>query len=200
MTADRGTGGGGAPCAERRASRLVTALVAATASASAPPLLLGPTSAALRASALAGVAVAVLAVGLLAVRSDRRLAALDAIALGDETLPLPPVERVRRQLLDPAWQAALAAGLQVRALQAIAPLRTHPGALRIGDRPVPAGAALGLGELATLLRAARPRSARAVARAELLLVDGARSPLHGRDADALQEEIASIAALLAAEV
>jgi hypothetical protein len=148
-----------------------------------------------------GAVVAVLlGLALVVVRSDRRMAALDAIALGDETLPLPAIERVRRQLLDPTWQAVLAAGLQARALQAIAPMQPYPGAYRVTDSHVPAAAALGLDELGSLLRAARPRSARPVARCELLLIDGARSPLHGRDADALGEEIAGIAALLAADV
>jgi hypothetical protein len=61
-------------------------------------------------------------------------------------------------------------------------------------------AASELDGLGTLLRTVRPRSARGVARCELLLVDAFRSPLHGRDPDALRDELVRIADLLAADV
>ncbi len=182
----------------RRGHWLTSAAVAVGAASAVLIVLLGLGSAG-RVAAACGVGAAVALLGCrLLVRCEARLARLALVAAGDERLPLPGLADLRMQLVSPGWRHQLAAALEVRARQPAPGWRTLHPAVRSPGRPrTIAAAAPDLESLATLLRAAEPRQARAVAACELLLVDGARSPLYGGDGAALRQEVSRICGQLA---
>ena len=184
--------------AMRRGHWLTSAAVAAGAATAVLVILLGLGSAGRVAAACGGGAVAVLLACRLLVRCEARLARLALVAAGDERLPLPGLADLRMQLLSPGWRRQLADALEVRARQPAPGWRTlHPAVRSPGCSHTIAAAAADLECLATLLCAAEPREARAVAACELLLVDGAGSPLYGGDGAALRHEVSRIAGQLA---
>ena len=130
-------------------------------------------------------------------RCEVRLARLGLVAAGDERLALPGLAELRMQLMSPGWRQQLAAALEMRARQAPGWRTLHPAVRSPGSLRTIAAAAADLECLATLLRAAEPREARAVAACELLLVDGGGSPLYGNDGVALRQEVARISGQLA---
>lgn len=112
---------------------------------------------------------------------------------GDENLPIPAVRHERERLLDDDRRADLA-GLIDRIVREGTEF-SAPGPIRpLYDPRSIAATADDLREVAELLRS-RPRSARGVAAAQRLLINGA-SPLYGGDARALRTELQRIRFLL----
>ena len=183
--------------AMRRGHWLTSAAVAAGAATAVLVILLGLGSAGRVAAACGGGAVAVLLACRLLVRCEARLARLALVAAGDERLPLPGLGDLRTQLMSPGWRQQLASALEMRARQAPGWRTLHPAVRLPGSRRTIASAAADLECLATLLRVAEPREARAIAACELLLVGGGGSPLYGNDQAALRQEVSRIAGQLA---
>jgi hypothetical protein len=151
-----------------------------------------------RAWALAISAAAVL-LGLAAVAAllhgRERAHALQLILEGRERLPIVIVEQERRRLVDASTRRRLADSLDDIVRTAAAPRRRQPRpAPPIFHDRVVAEVADDLGRVAALLRS-QPAGARGVALAEWLLTQG-RSPLHGKDAAALREELRRVQFLL----
>jgi hypothetical protein len=182
--------------AERRLARSEVAVVVALALAATPPILLGPAPGAIRASAAAATVAALALGGLGLARSERRLAALHLVADGHETLPLPRVAEVRAELLRPTRRRGMAADLRAHATRPLGCHCLHPALRRPGNPFAVAAAAPELERLATLLETSDPIRAEPLAACELLLVDGASSPLHGDAAAPLRAEAGRIACLL----
>jgi hypothetical protein len=181
----------------RRGHVLTSAAVAASAATAVLVILLGLGSAGRVAAACGAGVLAVLLACRLLLRCELRLARLTLVAAGDERLALPGLADLRVQLLSARWRRQLAATIEVQARQAPCWRTLHPVVRTPGSLRTIGAAAADLECLANLLRAAEPREARAVAACELLLIDGAGSPLYANDAAALRQELSRISDQLA---
>ena len=124
-----------------------------------------------------------------------RVHALALILDGRERLPLPAVERERRRLLAASLRRRLAASLLEMAEPDAGRVATlTAGAAPIFDVPVLREVEPDIRRLAALLHL-EPSDARAVALVERLLTNGL-SPLYGRDAEVLREELHRLQYLL----
>jgi hypothetical protein len=143
----------------------------------------------------ASAAVVLLALGVAAalLRQRRRDDVLALIAAGREELPLVPVQRERRRLLDGRTRSRLAASLE-RLVQEARATSLRPVPLLFDRRVVGAVAGELLG-LARLLRC-EPSNARGVALVWWLISDGTGSPLYGSDLADLRRELGRIRFLL----
>jgi len=141
----------------------------------------------------AGLALAVLGVAALLLRQRRRGQVLALIAAGRERLPLAPVERERRRLLDWHTRSCLAACLETVVEEA--GKRSLPGMPALFDRRVVGAVSCELLEVAELLRA-EPATARGIALAWWLISDGVGSPLHRGEVTDLRSELGRIRFLL----
>jgi hypothetical protein len=139
---------------------------------------------------VAGAVQLVLAAGLALVVALARERARDLFAEGWEHLPLPPLARQRRRLLDRRYREGLARAFE----SVVAKAERWPRILRTA-RPLfnvrlVREVAPELLEIAELLRVVAS-SARAVALSERLLTSGA-SPLYGVEIDDLRSELSRI--------
>ena len=140
-------------------------------------------------------ALVLLAAAAAILHGRERTHALTLILDGRERLPLPVVERERRRLLDAGLRERLARSL----LEMIGPEADRTAALTTGTPPMFDIEVLHEVEpevrrLAEQLRG-EPSGARAVALVERLVTSG-MSPLYGRDAEVLREELRRLQYLL----
>ena len=140
-------------------------------------------------------ALVLLAAAAAVLHGRERAHALQLIAEGRERLPLPAVERERRRLLDAAVRRHLATSL----LAMVGPAAeraagTTPGAPPLFDVTMLREVAPDIRRLAALLQD-EPSGARGVALVERMLTRGL-SPLYGRDAQVLREELHRLQYLL----
>jgi hypothetical protein len=136
----------------------------------------------------AGLVLLTLTVVVLALRQRVRDEAMHLIAEGHEALPIAVVQRQRRRLLRPRTTDTLARTLEMMLGQALRP----PRIMTRGARPlfsvlVIASVAPDLRALISVLRTENA-SARGVSLLERLITHG-DSPLYGREAAVLREEL-----------
>jgi len=126
----------------------------------------------------------------------KRQRALDLILEGRERLPIAAIRRERRRLLDPRTRSLLAASFQTMAQEATSrPKMVIRASRPLFDVKVVAGVAEELRAVARLL-GPESESARGVALAERLVMDGMASPLYGHNIAALREQLKRIRYLL----
>jgi hypothetical protein len=143
------------------------------------------TTAIIASSAVVSAAFTVL---LIALKQRVRERAMDLIAEGRETLPITAVQRQRQRLLTHRRRKVLARALETMIRDATNPPRIITTSARpLFDVRVIAGVAGDLRAVIGLLETERVR-ARGVALIERLMSDGG-SPLYGRDASLLREEL-----------
>jgi hypothetical protein len=136
----------------------------------------------------AGLVLLTLTVVVLALRRRVRDEAMHLIAEGHEALPIAVVQRQRQRLLSPRTRDTLARTLEMMLRQALRP----PRIMTRGARPlfsllVIASVAPDLRALISVLRT-KNASARGVGLLERLITHG-DSPLYGREAAVLREEL-----------
>jgi hypothetical protein len=127
----------------------------------------------------------------------RRFAARQLVLDGRESLPLGPVQRERRRLLEARTRHYVARSFE-RVLQHVTrrPAPVPPSVRPLFDVGTVASVAEDLREIVKLLHTGVPH-ARGVALAERLLTEGV-SPLYGYDAIALRDELRRVRYLLTA--
>jgi hypothetical protein len=135
-----------------------------------------------------GLVLLTLTVVVLALRQRVRDEAMHLIAEGHEALPIAVVQRQRQRLLSPRTRDTLARTLEMMLRQALRP----PRIMTRGARPlfsvrVIASVAPDLRALISVLRT-ESASARGVSLLERLITHG-DSPLYGREAAVLREEL-----------
>ena len=136
----------------------------------------------------AGLVLLTLTVLIFALRQRVRDEAIHLIAEGREALQIAVVQRQRQRLLSQRTTEGLARTLETMLCQALNPPRiTTRGARPLFSVRVIASVAPSLRTVISLLQTEQAR-ARGVARAEQLIARGA-SPLYGRDASVLREEL-----------
>ncbi len=143
----------------------------------------------------AGLVLLTLTVVVLALRRRVRDEAMHLIAEGHETLPIAVVQRQRQRLLSPRTRDTLARTLEMMLRQALRP----PRIMTRGARPlfsvlVIASVAPELRALISVLRT-KNASARGVGLLERLITDS-DSPLYGREAAVLREELRRVRSAL----
>lgn len=143
----------------------------------------------------AGLVLLTLTVVVLALRQRVRDEAIPLIAEGHEALPIAVVQRQRQRLLSPRTRDTLARTLEMMRRQALCP----PRIMTRGARPlfsvlVIASVASDLRALISVLRT-KNASARGVSLLERLITHG-DSPLYGRDAAVLREELRRVRSAL----
>jgi hypothetical protein len=143
----------------------------------------------------AGLVLLTLTVVLLALRQRVRDEATHLIAEGHEALPIAVVQRERQRLLTPRTRDTLARTLEMMLRQALRP----PRVMTRGARPlfsllVIASVAPDLRALISVLRTENA-SARGVSLLERLITHG-DSPLYGREAAVLREELRRVRSAL----
>jgi hypothetical protein len=136
----------------------------------------------------AGLVLVTLTVVVVALRQRVRDEAMNLIAEGHEALPIAVVQRERQRLLSPRTRDTFARTLEMMLRQALRP----PRIMTRGARPlfsvlVIASVATDLRGLISVLRTENA-SARGVGLLETLITHG-DSPLYGRDAAVLREEL-----------
>jgi hypothetical protein len=145
--------------------------------------------------ASAAITLVVLTLRLEAFRQREHDRAIDLILDGHDRISLAVVQRQRQRLASERTRQSLARSLEDTLHEAAKPLplRARLSAVPV-DPTVVAAAAGEIVEVVCLLRLPGA-STRGVARAERL-VEHALSPLYGRDADALREELRGVRHLL----
>lgn len=143
----------------------------------------------------AGLVLLTLTVVALALRRRVRDEAMHLIAEGHEALPIAVVQRQRQRLLSPRTRDTLARTLEMMLRQALRP----PRIMTRGARPlfsvlVIASVAPDLRALISVLRT-KNASARGVGLLERLITHG-DSPLYGREAAVLREELRRVRSAL----
>jgi hypothetical protein len=143
----------------------------------------------------AGLVLLTLTVVVLALRRRVRDEAVHLIAEGHEALPIAVVRRQRQRLLSPRTRDTLARTLEIMLRQALCP----PRIMTRGARPlfsvlVIASVAPDLRALISVLRT-KNASARGVGLLERLITHG-DSPLYGREAAVLREELRRVRSAL----
>jgi hypothetical protein len=143
----------------------------------------------------AGLVLLTLTVVVLALRRRVRDEAMRLIAEGHEALPIAVVQRQRERLLSPRTRDTLARTLEMMRRQALCP----PRIMTRGARPlfsvlVIASVAPDLRALISVLRTENA-SAMGVSLLERLITHG-DSPLYGRDAAVLREELRRVRSAL----
>jgi hypothetical protein len=136
----------------------------------------------------AGLVLLTLTVVVLALRQRVREEAIHLIAEGDEALPIAVVQRQRQRLLSPRTRDTLARTLEMMLRQAVRP----PRIMTRGARPLFSGLVIAsvapdLRALISVLRT-KNASAKGVGLLERLITHG-DSPLYGREAAVLREEL-----------
>jgi hypothetical protein len=144
----------------------------------------------------AALTLVVLTLLLEVYRQRERDCAIDLILDGRGSIAIAAVQRERRRLTSERARQGLARTLEDTLHEAVKPraLRARITAIPV-DPTVVSTAASEIVEVISWLRFPGA-SARGVARAERL-VENALSPLYGRDADALREELRAVRHLLA---
>jgi hypothetical protein len=145
----------------------------------------------------AAVVLLVLVTVVATLRDQLRGLAVELIAEGRGRLPLAAVERERRRLARARTRVRLAASFEQVIDEALAPRRVAPDPIPMVRPRVAAAAAAELSAVAASLRGSSP-GLRGVALAERLLTDGG-SPLYGRDALSLREQLGRVRFLLRSE-
>lgn len=136
----------------------------------------------------AGLVLLTLTVVVLALRQRVRDEAMHLIAEGHEALPIAVVQRQRQRLLSPRTRDTLARTLEMMLRQALRPPRIMTrGACPLFSLLVIASVAPDLRALISVLRT-KNASARGVGLLERLITHG-DSPLYGREAAVLREEL-----------
>jgi hypothetical protein len=150
-------------------------------------------------SLVIGAAIVALALAALAGEQwdRRRFAARQLVLDGRESLPLPPVQRERRRLLEARTRHYVARSFE-RVLQHVTrrPAPIPPSVRPLFDVGTVSSVTEDLREIVKLLHTGVAQ-ARGVALAERLLTEGI-SPLYGYDAIALRDELRRVRYLLTA--
>lgn len=141
----------------------------------------------------AGIGTCAVLVGLLAASwCTRRRRALEMIIAGDEDLPLPELEPVRRRLRDRRGRSRLALSLEHSLRLAERWDQTVPHLRPVANLHLLLPLQEDVRDIARLLRVDSVPRVRGVALCERLLSDGVTSPLYRNDGEALRRELGRI--------